>query len=142
MARIKIDLPERSLFSTELAIRITDINYGGHLGNAAVLGLVHEARVQFLRHYGFAETDIGGAALIMSDAAVVYRSEGFYGDTVSVEVAAAEFTRTGFDLFFLLKNQSSGQELARVKTGMVAFDYAARKVCAVPEQFRAALNAP
>lgn len=141
MARIKIELPSKFPFSTELAVRITDINYGGHLGNAAVLGLVHEARVQFLQHYGFSERDIGGASLIMSDAAIVYRSEGFYGEKISISVAASEFTRTGFDLYFLLTHQATSQELARVKTGMVAFDYTARKICGVPEQFRAALSA-
>ncbi|NDG84238.1 MAG: thioesterase, partial [Proteobacteria bacterium] len=62
MPRIKIDLPERFAFSTELSLRITDINYGGHLGNDAVLGLVHEARVRFLKHHGFSETEIGGVS--------------------------------------------------------------------------------
>ena len=140
MARIKIDLPDNFSFSTDLSVRITDINYGGHLGNAAVLGLVHEARVRFLEHHGFSERDIGGASLIMSDAAVVYRSEGFHGDVIRIDVAAAEFSRTGFDLFFRLTNQSTAQELARAKTGMVAFDYSTRKVCPVPGEFKAALS--
>lgn len=135
MARIKIELPVKFLFETELQIRITDINYGGHLGNDAVLGLAHEARVQFLKSHGLSELDIGGAALIMADAAIVYRAEGFHGDAVLIRVGAGDFSRTGFDLLFLLENQNTGQELARVKTGMVAFDYTARKVTAVPESF-------
>ena len=58
MARIKLDLPGRFPFSTELRVRITDVNYGGHMGNDALLGLLHEARVQFLAHYGLSELDI------------------------------------------------------------------------------------
>lgn len=140
MARLKLELPPTFSFSTDIPLRITDINYGGHLGNDAVLGLVHEARLRFLKQLGYSEQDIGGASLIMGDAAIVYRSEGFHGDVIRIDVAAAEFSRTGFDLFFRLTNQSTAQELARAKTGMVAFDYSTRKVCSVPEEFKVALT--
>ena len=53
MARIKIAVPPQFTFSTQIPVRITDINYGGHLGNDALLALLHEARVQFLRRYGY-----------------------------------------------------------------------------------------
>ena len=36
MERIKINLPEHFNFSTNIKIRITDLNYGGH-GNSCVL---------------------------------------------------------------------------------------------------------
>ena len=45
MSRIKIPLPEKKDFSTEIKLRISDINYGGHMGNDAVLTIVHEARL-------------------------------------------------------------------------------------------------
>jgi hypothetical protein len=45
-----------------------DINYGGHLGNDAVLSLVHEARVRFLKQQGYTENNIEGAGIIMADA--------------------------------------------------------------------------
>ena len=56
MARIKITLPTHVDFSTEIALRIGDINYGGHLGNDAVLALVHEARVQLFVSQGSASS--------------------------------------------------------------------------------------
>ena len=95
MARIKFDLPPRFHFSTELSIRIGDINYGGHLGNDAVLTLAHEARIRFLKQYGYSELDIEGTAIIMADAAVVYKSEGFLGDILRIEVTVGEFQNVG-----------------------------------------------
>jgi acyl-CoA thioesterase FadM len=69
-------------FSTELRVRITDVNYGGHMGNDSLLGLLHEARVQFLAHYGLSELDIGGLwGIIMADSVIVYKSEAFPGET-------------------------------------------------------------
>lgn len=135
MARIKIELPETFAFKTEIALRITDINYGGHLGNDALLSLIHEARVQFLKSLDCSELDIGGASLIMADAAITYRSEGFYGDILVIEIAASDITSRGFDLLFRLTNNTTLKELAIAKTGMLAFDYTARKVCTLPEAF-------
>lgn len=43
MARVKIELPEKFIFKTEIPIRIDDINYGGHLGNDTVLFTYYEA---------------------------------------------------------------------------------------------------
>ena len=53
MARIKIEFPEKFAYSTNIPVRITDINYGGHVGNDAILSLIHEARMQFLENHGY-----------------------------------------------------------------------------------------
>ncbi len=74
MARIKLELPENFPFDTELRVRITDVNYGGHMGNDALLGLLHEARVRFLAHHGLTELDIGGVGIIIADSVIVYQS--------------------------------------------------------------------
>ncbi|GAB2528762.1 acyl-CoA thioesterase [Rufibacter soli] len=139
MARIKIDLPASYSFLTELPIRITDLNYGGHLGNDALLSLLHEARVRFLKQHGYSELDVAGAGLIMSDVGIVYKGEGFYGDTLTVQVQATEFNKYGFDLVYRLTNQN-GKEIAQAKTGMLCFDYTARKLRGVPQEARERLE--
>ena len=45
MGRVKIKFPaENPLFITTIHVRIGDINYGGHVGNDAILSIIHEAR--------------------------------------------------------------------------------------------------
>ena len=136
MARIKLDMPDHFSFATEIAVRISDINYGGHLGNDAVLAIAHEARVRFLQSMGYSEQDAAGAGLIMLDAVVVYRSEAFYGDLLRVEMALGDPQTTGCDIIYLMTNVATGKEVARVKTGMAFFDYARRKVVPMPGAFR------
>ncbi|MDB5252313.1 MAG: thioesterase [Flaviaesturariibacter sp.] len=139
MSRIRIDLPDTFSFSTTLAVRITDLNYGGHLGNDAVLSLLHEARMRFLQSRGLAELSFAGAGLIMSDAAIEFRSEAFFGDRLTAHVTATHFTRVGFDLFYkLLKDD--GTPVALAKTGMICYDYAAKKVVSVPRAASEALT--
>lgn len=140
MARIKLDLPEKFDFSTEIAVRISDINYGGHLGHDSVLSLTHEARVRLLRKHGFTEMDIDGSGLIISDVAIVYKSEAFYGETLNIEVAASDFSKYGCDFVYKITEKETGREIARAKTGIVFFDYANRKVAPVPEKFKAILS--
>jgi acyl-CoA thioester hydrolase len=141
MPRVEIDLPERWLFRTRIPIRIDDINYGGHLGNDAVLSLAQEARVRFLAAHGRSELDLGGCGIVMIDAAVVYRAEGRHGMELEVTVGAADVRTRGFDLLYRLVDAATGEEIARAKTGIVCFDYVARKVVRVPAPMLALLLA-
>jgi acyl-CoA thioester hydrolase len=103
MSRLLLSLPEKFDFSTQLPIRITDINYGGHLGNDTVLTLIHEARVQYLLHHELGELDFCGVGLIMSDVGIEFRTEAFYGDTLVVHVTAGDFSRASFAIYYELR---------------------------------------
>ncbi len=140
MARIKIDMPDNYTFTTELPVRINDINYGGHLGNDAVLSMIHEARIRFLNYYHYTELDVEGAGIIMTDSAIVYRAEGFHGDQIQIDVAVGDFNKYGCDIYYVLSNKKTAQEIAHAKTGIVFFDYESRKVIAVPEDFKACME--
>jgi acyl-CoA thioesterase FadM len=131
MARIKIELPEKKLAVIELAVRIGDINYGNHLGNDSLVGLLHEARMQWLRSNNFTELNIDGTGLIMSDLAVEYRAESFYADKLTVSIFVGDITAVGFDLYYSLYNQSNIL-IARAKTGIVCYNYAKKKVAPLP----------
>jgi YbgC/YbaW family acyl-CoA thioester hydrolase len=138
MARIKIDLPSAFYFSAKIPVRITDINYGGHVGNDTVLTIIHEARMQFLKSVGYTEMQFAGVGMIMSDVAIEFKTELFYGDTIIVSVAAGEFTKVGVELFYKLEKEADGKMIlvAAAKTGMVCYDYEKKKIVAVPEEAR------
>ena len=137
MARIRIELPEKFNFSTKIPIRITDLNYGGHVGNDTVLTLIHEARVQFLKKFEYAELDFEGVGLIMSDAVIEFKTELFYGDIVTIYVAAIDFSRVGFDIYYKLMKEET--VVATGKTGMICYNYDTRKVISLPEKAKAKL---
>ena len=68
----------------------------------------------------------------MTDSAVVYKAEGFWSDRIEIQVGLGDVSKLGFELIYLLTNQE-GKEVARVKTGLVCFDYENRKVALLPE---------
>ncbi len=132
MPRIRLQPLPSYPYHTDLRVRVTDLNYGGHLGNDRLLSLIHEARVGFLAEHGFTELDCGGVPLTMGDAALVYQGEAYAGDILRIEVAAGEPGRSGFRLFYRVTRISDGAAVALAETGMVAFDYKARKIRALP----------
>ncbi|NLF38794.1 thioesterase [bacterium] len=136
MARVTLDLPASLIFSTELPVRITDINYGDHLGNDALMSLIHEARVRFLVSHGWSEKCVDGPGIIMTDAVLIYTAQVRYGQTLVIDIGLADPTRVGCDVVFKVSDKASGAEAARAKTGIVFFDYATGRVARMPDSFR------
>lgn len=135
MARIKLDVPKQFHFKTTIPVRITDINYGGHMGNDALLSILHEARIQFLKNWNYTEQDIEGAGLIMADVAIQYKNEAFAGDELVIEMTAFDFSLTSFDIFYYITEKKTGKIIALAKTNMVTFDYSEKKMLEVPLLF-------
>lgn len=135
MGRIKLDVPKSFHFKTTIPVRITDVNYGGHMGNDALLSIMHEARIQFLKKWNYSEMNVEGAGLIMADVAIQYKNEAFAGDELEIEMTAYDFALTSFDLFYYITEKKSQKVIALAKTNMVTFNYQERKMMEVPFSF-------
>lgn len=138
MARIILQFPDKVNFTTTIAVRITDINYGGHLGNDKVLTLMHEVRMLWLQSIGYSEMNIEDAGLIMADAGIQFKSEAFFGDELLAEIAVADISRVGFDLYY--RFTCKDRIIAISKTGMLFFDYEKRKIVSCPKAFIEKVN--
>ncbi len=134
--RLSLEIPEKFIYKTELVVRASDLNYGGHVGNDNVLTLMQEARILLYNHIGFKDEIHfeGNVGQIVSDALVIYKSESFLGDRLAIQIGVTDFNKYGFDLIYLITNQTTGKEAARGKTGIVCFDYVKRKVASVPDR--------
>lgn len=124
-------------FTTEMVIQISDLNYGGHVGNDKFLAIAHEARIRFLQSIGTAELQFYGIGLIVADCAIEFKAELFWGDQIHVSLAVEGIDKFGFDLIYKLEVEKEGTPklAAIVKTGMLCFDYTAKKMVRVPEEF-------
>ncbi len=131
--RIKFEIPKDALvFETNIQVRIDDINYGQHLSNDRLLVYAHEARMRYFKSLGFKdEKSIAGKSIIMSDSAIMYRHESVWGDELKVSLSVPAPHLYGFDIYYCLTNLD-GHEVARVKTGLVFYDYAQKKLLKAP----------
>ena len=128
-------MPEQYFFSTDLDVRISDINYGNHVGNDAILSIVHESRCRFFNELGFSELDVDGFGIIMTDCAVVYKSESHYGETLTINISTQDHNKYGCDIIYQIVEKHTKRTVAEVKTGIVFFDYSQKKVVNIPQAF-------
>jgi len=121
-------------------VRISDINYGGHVSNAAVLSYFQDGRIGYLQQLGpFSEMDIGGCGIILPEANVQYKAEMFLGEELQIGVRIAELRRSSFIMTYRIERR--GEVTAEGTTALVAFDYKQRKVRRLPEAFYQAATA-
>jgi acyl-CoA thioesterase FadM len=135
MGRIILDMPESYIFKTEVDVRIGDINYGGHLGHDSFISLLHEARARFINSLGYTEVDVEKMTIIVSDLAVVYKSQSFYGDRLKIEIAVTDPNKYGCDLVYRVTHAVNGSLILQAKTGIVFFDYSENTITGIPENF-------
>ena len=134
MSRIKLEMPKKYLFTCTIDVRITDLNYGNHLGNDALISIIQEARVRFLNNYGYKELNIEGVGIIMADLVVIYKSQSYYGDTLSIEIGVGDISKRSCDIFYRV-TKNSDTVVALCKTTVVFFNYQTQKPARIPEPF-------
>jgi acyl-CoA thioesterase FadM len=122
MPRIKIELPETFSYTTEMDVRITDINYGQHMGNNTLLAFLHEARIRCLAEHQLSEIDKDGMGFIMADMEVAFKSETFYGAHRAIDIAVNNFSKRGCDFLYRVRNLDTSEDVAHARTGIIFFD--------------------
>ncbi|MGE5652364.1 thioesterase family protein [Noviherbaspirillum sp. UKPF54] len=136
MARLKLEFPEdQYLYSTQLTVRVTDINGANHLGNDSMISMISEARARFLFEFGIEETQGDGTGIIVTDLATTYRTEAHARDQLLFEVGVMDFNKYGGDITFRITRPRDGALVAMAKSGFVFFNYRSKKVVPMPELF-------
>lgn len=143
MPRVKLSDLSAYPYQIELGVRVTDINYGGHLGYDRLLGLAHEARIHLLEQLGASELDLGDGrtGVVAVDLQVLYQGLAFRGDRLRFEIGIAELRSTSFRLAHRVRRASDGGEIARLEICLAAYDAAAQRPTVLPEAFRARVEA-
>jgi len=98
--------------------RISDINYGDHVGHVELIHLLHEVRVRFLHQYSLKETDVYGHVLMMRDLSVTYKSQVFWSNELRIKMRTKlSGAKIIFD--YNVFNNTSGKEAALAEAIMV-----------------------
>ena len=138
MARLTLDFPEdQYCYSTQLTVRVTDINGANHLGNDSMISMISEARARFLFEFGIEETSAEGVGIIVTDLATTYRAEAHARDQLLFEVGVMDFNKYGGDITFRISRPADGALVAMAKSGFVFFNYQLGKVVPMSDAFSA-----
>ena len=121
-------------FKIPYSVRIADINYGGHVSNAAVMNFFHDARIAYLNQFDSSELDIGGCGIIMPEAHVRYHKEMFLGDDLQIAVRIDSMRKSSMIMMYQVLRDD--EMTVEGSTNIVAFDYDKRKTVRIPKDFR------
>ena len=116
-------------FSTEINVRINEINYGGHLGNDSFLSLFQEGRLRYLKQFDYSELTIGeDISLIMSQAHINFKAEAFWGEPLKMCVRISKLNKIRFTFEYLIVSSENEEKVvATGYTDMLGFDYQKKK---------------
>jgi len=135
MPKVTIDIPEKCHFETTINVRITDLNYGNHVGTDNMVSLIHEARFRLFASLGYSEMEIEGTRILVSDLVVLYKAESFYGDVLKFEISVCGFDKYGCEIFYRITDLKNNKPIANAKTGVVFKDKTTEKLTIPPEKF-------
>ena len=117
-------------------VRVSDINYGGHMGNDKALTVFHDARINFLQSFGFSEMNIGdNIGIILIEANIKYKAEVFLHDVLEVSVKLDKVEGIKWNLAYTAKRSSDSKVVFEGNTLMASFNYERKKISPIPRAF-------
>jgi acyl-CoA thioester hydrolase len=120
-------------------VEFGDIDAAGHVNNAVYLTYLETARIKYLM-------DVLGAdfayelALILARIAVDFRSPARFPETLEIGARVTRIGTTSFDMEHEIRS-GDGRLVLEASSVLVAFDYRANAPMAVPNDWRARLDA-
>jgi acyl-CoA thioesterase FadM len=118
-------------------VRVSDLNYGQHVGIAEMHRLAHQARISFLSSLGYTERDIGGVGFLAVESHIELLSESVLGDLLRFQVKIEIFSKAQFKSRVSIVDPQTGKAVASVEDRLVCYDFMRKRPAAVPEEFAA-----
>src|SRR3990167_7302146 len=88
--KFKIPSIQKIAFTTTLDVRISDINYGNHLGHDSLISLLHEARMRFLKQCNYSELNIENLGSLVTHLSVDYLNQAFYAIKMIIHIGICD----------------------------------------------------
>lgn len=116
LKNINVALPSVPHFICELAVRVNDLNYGGHLGIIELQNILHEGRIELLSKHKLSEVNFYSGALIMTECWTRQYQECFQSDILILKISIINVSKIRFEIFYEVLKKSSLKLVAHAIT--------------------------
>lgn len=138
MNKIQITENENPCFSYETKIRITDINYGNHLGHDKIISILHDARLSFFIQKKLSEINHENMYTFMLRSLTIdYKKECYLHEILIVEIYIGQIEKFTFELKY--KVLKANEVIALCVTTLVCYNNLKRRPDVVPASILSAL---
>lgn len=104
-------------FIEQVAVRVDDVNFGGHLDHARLITLMHQARVQMFKKLGISELNCGGYLMVMRNLEIKYSAQSYLDDLLEMHIKIST-NRACVVLDYEISNLTQNKKAARAKAQM------------------------
>ncbi len=122
-------------YSITITVTFRDLDVRGHVNNAVYFTYLEQARIAYAL-YLTGGTTVDDIKFIAAEATVIYLRPAHFGDRLEVGVRVSEIGTKSFVMEYGIRNQASGEMIARGRTVQVWYDYQAGRSLPVPDDFR------
>ena len=131
-------MPHAFAFLHRLPVRFRDCDAMGHVNHAVYFTYFEQCRLTFWRE--LTGTPLPHARVIIARAECDYIAPAHFGDELEIGVNVDAIGRASFTLSYGIAKVGGGSSIARGKTVMVSYDYAAGTSMPLPESARELLE--
>lgn len=122
------------MFEINYKVIVSDINYGGHMGNERALILFQQVRMDWLNSIGYDEANIEGKGLIQLESHVYYLKEVFLGENLICRIKNVNLEKITFTIEYEIINEKN-EVAINGSTKMAIFDYERKRLSRIPKEF-------
>lgn len=126
-------------FSIPLTVRVSDLNYGNHVGYQNYFSYFQEARMAYLTRLGYSELDIEGYGMIVGEANCKYKQELFLNDRIQVACRTKSIKGKRFVMEYRISRDD--HICAEGFTHNYCYDDQAKTIARLPAAFVQAVSA-
>ncbi|MBN1299763.1 MAG: acyl-CoA thioesterase [Melioribacteraceae bacterium] len=120
---------------TTLRVRYADTDKMQFVYNGKYFEYFEVGRTELLRSYGlpYIEVETNGFQLPLIEAGVKFKQPAYYDDILEVETKVSKLKTPKVHIEYIIRRQSTGEELAEGFTDHVFIDIASKKAVRPPE---------
>ncbi|MBE8168150.1 MAG: acyl-CoA thioesterase [Shewanella sp.] len=115
-------------FTVNLSVRVADLNYGNHLGYNGLVSMLHQARLEYFKHFGIDELNINGATAYIKQLKIDYQGEAFLHDVLHFNFRVFEQTRASCTFEALVTKNDDNAPVAQSFETMLLLAHETKKV--------------
>jgi acyl-CoA thioester hydrolase len=132
---------EEFRFYLPMQVRYGDIDPQRHVNNARFFTYMEQGRISYFQHLGLWDgTDFDNLGFILLEMSITFKAPIHYGQPIHVGVRTERLGNKSLEVLNVLEDTESGEEVARGRSVLVAYDYMRSQSIVIPEEWRSVVN--
>lgn len=133
----------QEIYTHQINVRISDLNYGNHLSFNSLAGMLQESNVRWLKSINLNSTEINiqdNIAWMVKELNIKYISEAFYDNNLVISMHLKSTRQTSITIHYEINNTTLNKKTGIAACELVFVSTISKKITTIPSCISDALN--